>query len=265
MSIVDQVKNRKAVRSYTSEPLSPEILDKLNTYIKKLSPPFDAELRVELVGTHMGDEPLKLGTYGVISGANYYLALITKKGEMAEMAGGYLFEQVLLYCTELGLGTCWLGATFKSKDFLRHIRLNENEELTMISPIGYKREKKTILESIMRATVRSDNRKPFESLFFKDSFDTSLSPENAGEYKLPLEMVRLAPSASNKQPWRILQEGKSYHFFHCPNYFSMNDIGIALCHFELTCKEFGLEGNFCSLDSVPSTKTAKYVISWLSE
>lgn len=33
-----------------------------------------------------------------------------------------------------------------------------------------------------------------------------LEKEEAGNYEAALEMVRIAPSASNKQPWRILKK-----------------------------------------------------------
>ena len=53
-------------------------------------------------------------------------------------------------------------------------------------------------------------------------------------------MVRLAPSAVNRQPWRVVREGTDYHFYlkHDKGYVSSAtgdlqkvDMGIALCHF----------------------------------
>lgn len=172
MSIIDIIKKRKSVRSYTGELLSIALVGKVSNYIKQLSAPFGAKARIELVSTTMGEQPVKLGTYGVISGVNHFLALILEKDNpLAEIAGGYIFEQAVLYCTELGLGTCWLGATYNSKDFLQQILLEESEMLTIISPVGYKREKRRLLDSIMRAGAGSDNRKAFDTLFFKDSFE----------------------------------------------------------------------------------------------
>ena len=40
-----------------------------------------------------------------------------------------------------------------------------------------------------------------------------LSPERAGAYAQAVEMVRRAPSASNRQPWRIVKSGHPWHFF----------------------------------------------------
>ena len=66
-------------------------------------------------------------------------------------------------------------------------------------------------------------------------------------------MVRLAPSAVNKQPWRVVVADNTAHFYlRRSKKFSgeskldmqMTDMGIALCHFELTAKEMGLKVTF---------------------
>lgn len=265
MSITELIKERKSVRSYTGEPLNTVQIICLNQFIEQLAPPFGSKARVRLIKAETGGEPVKLGTYGVISGATDFLLLIGGKGLMEELGAGYLFEQVLLYCTELGLGTCWLGGTLNRSDFAKQAQLADHESLIVISPVGYKRKKKTILESIMRAGAGSDKRKPFGSLFFKDTFETPLPETEAGDYQVPLEMVRLAPSASNKQPWRVLLKEGAFHFYHRTGRFSVNDMGIALCHFEQTSKELNLKGRFEIIPGIPSSDGTGYLISWIPE
>ena len=78
--------------------------------------------------------------------------------------------------------------------------------------------------------------------------------ENAGACGQALESVRIGPSASNRQPWRIIREGASCHFFlaRTPGYDKMTgeirlqevDMGIALCHFELAAEELGIAGSW---------------------
>ena len=71
------------------------------------------------------------------------------------------------------------------------------------------------------------------------------------------EMVRLAPSASNRQPWRIIRHGVSWHFYvqRSSGYrrtarlggvpdLQRVDMGIAMCHWELTAREAGLHGHW---------------------
>lgn len=265
-SVIELIKERKSVRSYTGKPLSVELVDSINSYMNNLSAPLDAKARVEWISTDIGDQPVKLGTYGIISGAKHFLALIIEKNnKLSEIGGAYLLEEVILYCTALDLGTCWLGATFNTNDLLQQIELSDSETLAIISPVGYKRDKRSFLELVMRKGVGSDNRKAFGSLFFQGSFDVSLSKDKAGHFAVPLEMVRLAPSASNKQPWRVVKEGDILHFYHLPNRFSLYDMGIALCHFELTCKELNLKGYFQVLDSISSIGKFEYCMSWIPE
>lgn len=265
MSVIELIKIRKSVRSFTEKPLSKEHTDGINKYIEQLIPPFEVKARIRLVGAKTGDKPVKLGTYGVISGATDFLILIGEKGLLPEAGAGYMFEQAILYCTGLGLGTCWLGGTLKRDDFLKQIRLSEKEELIAISPVGYKREKRTLVESIMRAGAGSDKRRPFGALFFYGNFENPLQETVAGDYNIPLEMVRLAPSASNKQPWRVVMKNGAFHFYHRTGRFSRNDIGIALCHFELTCNELGLKGHFERMSDIQSANDTEYVMSWMIE
>ena len=106
-----------------------------------------------------------------------------------------------------------------------------------------------------------------------------MTPEAAGPFATALEMVRLAPSASNKQPWRIVREGRRWHFFlqRTPGYsgglagrllkvedIQRVDIGIAMCHFELAARELGLHGAWAVRP--PHIETTDplvhYVVTW---
>lgn len=263
MSVIELIRKRKSVRSFTGEPLSKEHVDSINKYIERINPPFGIKAEIRLISAKTGDQPVKLGTYGVISGATDFLLLIGKNDFMSEVGAGYMFEQVVLYCTELGLGTCWLGGTLKRDDFLKQVQLSEDENLIVISPVGYRREKRTLLESVMRVGAGSDKRKPFDSLFFNNTYGVPLTEKDAGNYSIPLEMVRLAPSGSNKQPWRIVKEDGFFHFYYQTGRFSVNDIGIALCHFELTCNELGLEGHLERMSGISVPNDIEYAMSWV--
>lgn len=264
MSIIEIIKKRKSIRTFNDKQISATIIEQIRNYIKSLTPPFDAKARIELICTTMGNKPVKLGTYGVISGANYFLTLIIDKDQdLAKIAGGYIFEQTILYCTSLGLNTCWLGGTFKAKDFAQQANVRDNEQVVIISPIGYQKEKRSFIDRMMSTGAGSKNRKPYTSLFFNDNFETPLTEND--KYAIPLNMVRLAPSAINKQPWRILKKGNFYHFYYIPGHFSLNDIGIALCHFEQTARELNLKGHLEFIKNISDENTMKYIITWIDE
>ena len=66
-------------------------------------------------------------------------------------------------------------------------------------------------------------------------------------------MVRWAPSAVNKQPWRVVVKENSAHFYLKKNKGFVSDavgnmqkidMGIALCHFDLAAKRSGLKIRF---------------------
>jgi len=265
MSIIETIQKRRSARTYSGEPLREEHIAQIKQYINQLQAPFGSKARIELISVNSDEKPIKLGTYGFIHGAQDYLALIFEEAPFAETAAAYMFEQIILYCTDLDLGTCWLGGSFSRSDFKKQVRLKPNEKLRIVSPVGYAIDKKRFLEKyIVNADKKHSSRKPFGELFFDRNFNHPLTETAAGHFLKPLEMVRLAPSASNKQEWRVLLEDKALHFYKKPYpMFDAIDMGIALCHFELTCKELGIEGKFEILNDFPDNDKFKYVISWI--
>lgn len=266
MNIIDNIKKRKSCRTYTGEPLSVELVAKIEGFISALQPAFGEKVAIRMINAKQPSGAVKLGTYGVIKNATNFLILTRENGKMADVSAGYMFEEVVLYCTALGLGTCWLGGTINKGDFLKQIQIKENERMTIISPVGYPAEKRSLLDSFKRAGAGSDKRKAFGDLFFDQTFDTPLTEQRAGVYRTPLEMVRLAPSASNKQPWRVIMQGNIFHFYQKPGMFAENDLGIALCHFERACMELGIKGRFAQeKEFLHKNGNTQYIISWISE
>jgi len=265
VSIIDLIKGRRSVRTYTGEPLGPVLTNEITHFINQTQPPLGVNARIEFIHTDKYDQKIQLGTYGYIRGARDYLALIYEESPLAAVGSAYWFEQVILFCTGFELGTCWMGGSFSRKDFKKQIQLNPNEKLRIVSPVGYAADKKRWIETLIRADVHHQSRKPFGTYFYDQQFSIPLTEEKAGIYAQPLEMVRIAPSANNGQSWRIVRNEGIFHFYKTPSYgFSDIDIGIALCHFDQTCKELGLSGRM-EVGNVPSDKNAQYVISWIPE
>ena len=266
MSIIEAIKKRESVRTYTTERLSGEQVAEIERFIEQTKAPFGVNARMKLISASESGKAVKMGTYGFISGASDYLVLIYEEASFAEEGGAYLFEQVVLHCTKMGLGTCWLGGSFSRGDFKRQIDLQPGEKLRIVSPIGYKSDKKRFIESFIKPEKQKKNpRKPFSTIFYHNNFSTPLEESIAGVYLQPLEMVRLGPSANNKQSWRIVKNDKTLHFYKTPSFgFSAIDMGIALCHFEQSCIELGIKGEYKRLNDVPLNKSAQYSISWVS-
>jgi len=269
MSIIEAIKTRRSVRNYTGEVLSAGDTNRILNFISGLRTPFSGKYRIELVRTHNSTEPVRLGTYGVISGASDFLALIYESNsDVAEENAAYCFEQVVLFCASIGLGTCWLGGTFNKSNFASQLDLQPNETLRIVSPVGYIKKGKYWVENVIGADRHHKSRKPFSANFYNEDFDKPLTEENAGIYREPLEMIRMAPSANNRQPWRIVLDNDKIHFYRHPASlfdFSRTDIGIALCHFDLTCKELGIEGSFVveTIRKASSVGGNRYCVSWI--
>lgn len=268
------VKARSSVRTYENRGLSTKEKDQLNTYIDNVTNPFSIDVTFRLLEKAASADGEKLGTYGVIKGAGNYIGASAADKELALEALGYSFEKLILYATSLGLGTCWLGGTFNRSGFAAAMNLKEGDLFPCISPVGYPAGKKRTLESVMRWVSKADQRNEWKELFFKQEFSQPLTKAEAGEFAFPLEMVRLAPSAVNKQPWRIVQDKDTYHFYLARTLKNDNgkidlqrvDIGIAACHFHLAVLEKGLPGKFQKLEKpdIQNPDHVQYMFSWIA-
>lgn len=275
-SVKDAVEQRYSVRTFDERPVEAEVKEKLLAYAAELKNPLGPSVNFKFIEKETSSKGEKLGTYGVIKGAKLYLGSTIANEEGAMEALGYDFEQLVLYATSLGLGTCWLGGTFNRGAFAEAMEIKENEIFPIISPIGYPAAKQRVTEKLFRRTLKADARLDWDSIFFKNDFDTPLTKEEAREYAYPLEMVRLAPSAVNKQPWRVVYDGKAFHFFEKHTLGGSEtsvvdmqriDVGIAICHFHLAAVEKNLAGRFEKVkpsDLVVPANTS-YVASWVME
>lgn len=274
-SISDLIRERISVRTYDEKKeVTDEIVSKLNDYIDNLKGPFSPSVRFKIIRTKENPSGKGFGTYGIIKGADTYIGAVVEKGYMALENLGYEMEELILYATSLGLGTCWMGGTFKKSSFAKAMEVKDNEIFTIISPIGYKSEELRMVDKLFRKG-KGDRRKDWFDLFFLKDFYTPLDKDaDLGELNEAFENLRLAPSAVNKQPWRVVLDGKKVHFFKIGKQsqaekdahidLSEVDMGIALAHFDLTCKERGISGTFgketLKIDGVP--KNVEYRLTW---
>lgn len=271
------IKERSSVRTFNGSEIEEDIMFKLTNFIRTINGPFNLKARFKVLNSKEHINGAKLGTYGVIKGTSKFLAVAIERGDMDLEELGYEMEVAVLYSTYLGIGTCWLGGTFKKEQFAKAMEVKENEIFCIISPLGYSKDKKSLVDNAIRFLAKSKKRKEWNEIFFIRDFETPLTKYcTLGNYKTVLENVRLAPSASNKQPWRIVKSANTYHFFEAKTKgysdklgFDIQrvDIGIAMCHFDLTCKEMGIKGEFKKVDHGIKTlpENTDYIISWVEQ
>jgi len=244
------MRERTSIRTFRSGPLPADRRRLLEEACSALREgPLGTPCRFLLLdrGAAAGSSPggERLGTYGVIRGASTYLAGAAVRGSFALLDFGYLFEMLVLKATELGLGTCWLGGTFRRSDFERALQLKDHEMLPAVSPVGPPARRRSLLDRLFRLGAGSRSRRPWDTLFFDDR-GMPLSPgQLPRHHREALEMLRLAPSASNRQPWRVLAVGEQVHLYlqRTPGYHRAGgmdlqrlDVGIAMAHFELALR-----------------------------
>ena len=264
------IRNRKSVRTYKEQAIPEKILDQVRDYLEQDTGLFHVPVAFSVLSA-----PETGVSSPVILGADTYVAGKYKKQRNAELSFGYAFEKFILYATSLGLGTVWLAATIDRKAFEKAVQLKEDEVMPAVTPIGYAAEKQSIRESMMRKGMKSDSRSPFEELFFHDNFQNPLNESNAGIWKLPLEMVRLAPSATNKQPWRVVAEKDQVHFYErktkgyateATGDIQKVDLGIALCYFEIGAEEGEIKGHFIQEDpGIQTPEDTEYIATYTLE
>lgn len=272
--IRETIEKRRSVRTYAPRPLSPEDREKLTAYAGEIDNPFGVPVRIGLIETEQSEQPKKLGTYGVIRGAGSFLGVAAPQDKLGLEAAGYALEKLVLYATYLGLGTCWLAGTLNREGFTKAMQTGANEWMPAITPVGYPAEKPSFHEQLMRSTMKSARRRPWKELFFRADFKTPLTEAEAGAYAEPLELLRLAPSATNAQPWRVVMEERAFRFYAVvgkealadnPPAIQRVDVGIGACHFHLSAQEKGLQGAFERQESCVSGAPEgwRYLFSWV--
>ena len=243
-NITEHIRNRRSVRTYDGRELDKNDIEKLTTFAQTIENPYKIPVDFKF---------LNAKEYGlncpVVVGTDLYVGGKINWSENASVAFGCSFEMFVLYAQSIGIGTVWLGGTMNRSAYEEAMELDSDEIMPCASALGYPAKKMSLRESMMRKGVKADERLPFEELFFDGSFEKPLSKENAGEWSECLEMIRLAPSAVNKQPWRVVVTDNAVHFYLKRSKgfartekldMQMIDMGIALCHFDLTAKEKNL-------------------------
>jgi len=280
----DIIKERYSCRSFDGKPVHPDTLTALQAFIDKLpAGPFGSSHRFVILAAQEGDaSALKgLATYGFIQNFSAFVVGILGPGEHNLEDFGYQTELIDLKITELGLGSCWLGGTFNRGRFAKTAKLKKGESMPAVLALGNIPSDKDTRNGTLRIKVGGNARKPSHELFFDTNFSKPLS-EIKEPWASVLEAVRQGPSASNKQPWRLVRQETAgtviWHLFlqRTPGYgkgiatklldvpdIQRLDSGIAMSHFTLLTQAQKLSGSWKSADpGLVLPDLTEYVASW---
>lgn len=219
------VGQRFSMRRYSGEP-SAEDLASLEKTAEMLS---IRGVRIAIGFSDKVFSPMFLGM-GKVGGTRCFAAFFSKDAEPYSV--GYLGEAFVLESTALGLGTCWLGASFRRDQAEKALAPLPGETLVCITPLGQPGEPFT-----------TRPRKPLNRLTGLTREQLTMLPE----WQLrALECARRAPSAVNGQPWEF-QVGKEVITIRCTgsNFgYGPLDNGIAMLHLELGAAHTGVIGSY---------------------
>jgi nitroreductase len=275
--IVDLVRQRYSCRSFDGLGLPPEVLAGLERFTAGLAWPFASRLRFGVIDNEKvrSENLFSAGSYGMIRGARFYLAALVLKNEPRRWEdAGFALEAAVLQATSLGLASCWIGGVFDRKRFGRALGISDGEQLPAVVAIGRPAARPSLRDRLVRWSARGDLRKTPAGIFFSGDWRTPLPYKKAAAWGTVLECVRLAPSASNKQPWRLVRRDGVFHFFlnRDKAYGALMpfadlqriDLGIAVCHFQLAAAELGLQGEWSVQEPhVPGTPANyEYIVTF---
>jgi hypothetical protein len=171
----------------------------------------------------------------------HYLMMTSEESDGYLENAGFILQQVDLFLSSKGFGSCYVGMALPSKE------ARKMSELKFVIFMAFGRPE----EPLHRTEPSQFRRKDMEEII--DISELLEDIDSIDAMTDLLESVRRAPSATNSQPW-FLVSGKDKLDFYCVKtgfiksigYRKMNkiDMGIALCHFALAAAHAGKKYRF---------------------
>ena len=219
-SLFQAIFKRKSIRKYEIAPLDEATLRDISdrmAQLKRINQEIKIEIKVVAGSLVKNLLPIKAPHYLLVSSEN-------KEGYLTNV--GYMLQQMDLYFSSNGMGSCWVGMARPAKS----IALEMKYEFVIAMAFGEAEEtlhRESILEFKRKTVEEITNTHKEDSLF---------------------EATRLAPSATNSQPWLFAKEEREIHVYCIKSnllkaliYEKMNriDVGIGILHLSLSLEQEG--------------------------
>jgi nitroreductase len=216
--LYEAIFKRKSIRKYDMNGMEEATLTEIRNAIQGLVP-LDPTIRTSFV--ILNEKETRGGLFAIT--APYYIAVYAEPKDGHLMNAGFMLQQMELLLSAKEIGCCWLGMAKPNKT----VAAVQDMEFIVVLAIGYP------LEPIHRSDILEFKRKTLEEITNIQNIK-----EDPALFDM-LEAARLAPSATNSQPWYFTGGRESIRVFRrslnpvtALIYDRMNqiDIGIVLCH-----------------------------------
>ena len=203
------MRQRHTVRKFTSESLSSGLISQLNDRARANNERFGLAISLKV-----GDESALPGALKLFfaKGVRNYFVLAGSDRPGLDENLGYASADLMLFAQALGLNTWWIGGTFSRKNVEQAV---PGKKVIGIVAVGFGATPGVAHKSKTAAEVSSYEGP--EPQWFADGVQAAL----------------LAPTALNKQCFRIAGAGNKVSITENDGAFSGADIGIVKYHFEL--------------------------------
>lgn len=216
--MMNLIQNRHSVRSFTDEPLAPEVRARLVEEIEAVNQ--IGRLHVQLISDDPKAFTNLMARYGKFHNVQHYLALVGPNTPRLDELCGYFGEHLVLLAQELGLHTCWVGLTYNRRK--ARIQKAEGERLVAVIALGH-------------------GKNNGASHKVKEVSEVSSAPGEAPDWFVAgVRSALLAPTAMNQQKFFFELTGEQnaegkpiVRATFQKAHFSEVDFGIAKYHFEV--------------------------------
>lgn len=238
MNLEEAINQRVSRRSYESTSIDVTKRQTLQESILKYNKEQNLSISWIIDGSDAFNSLSK--SYGLFNNVRTIIALKGKKDDKHLLEKiGYYGELLVLEATKLGLGTCWVGGTFKQNSSI--FRVNDNEQLVAVITIGNVKTEKKLKEKLVSRMSHLNSKKI-------DSFYESDKPL-PDRFLKAIKAVQKAPSALNKQPVVFtFKDNKITARVDDDSNKELIDLGIAKAHFDIVAKTSFPFGNNSSIE-----------------
>lgn len=245
-TLTQAIHRRRSVRSYSGAPLAPEHLDMLKGIARHAPRLTDTSVRFAFVEDRAAVDLILvgiLGDCGKVKDAPALIVGIVGPGAHPAESLGFTMEYLVLEATRHNIGACWISDTFNRKSVVERVPLQAGEQALVVSPLGYPAGSGS--RSLFGLPGSARKRKLLQDIVFADRWlgDSRSLLDTQVDLRRIAEAVRWAPSARNRQPWRlILMKDAAVLVSISKN--SGLDNGIAMAHWAIAAHEEGFRGQW---------------------